>query len=214
MVRRGSPVRVRTRAWLANASGMSRVADEAPLDPLLPPLALAPDVEHNRRGRPSQLLGEGRRGDPLDPRDEVGARVEGLHPALEMTGHVVEPNATQPHHRLLLPPRLGDDHDRSLTLENRPGPGCIAPAEPGREQEAVMRLGRIGFDNVAGHLEGGMQALDPRPDLVARIERITAATLAEQLAGPAPPVVLDVRSEREWREERIQRSLNIPPVSY
>src|SRR5680860_1467522 len=120
MVRRGSPVRVRTRAWLANASGMSRVADEAPLDPLLPPLALAPDVEHNRRGRPSQLLGEGRRGDPLDPRDEVGARVEGLHPALEMTGHVVEPNATQPHHRLLLPPRP------TLTLPARWAPAKSA----------------------------------------------------------------------------------------
>jgi len=95
------------------------------------------------------------------------------------------------------------------TILERERPIVIV-AEPGREQEAVMRLGRIGFDNVAGHLEGGMQALDPRPDLVARIERITAATLAEQLAGPAPPVVLDVRSEREWREERIQRSLNIP----
>jgi rhodanese-related sulfurtransferase len=73
-----------------------------------------------------------------------------------------------------------------------------------------MRLGRIGFDNVAGHLEGGMQALDRRPELVARIERITAATLAEQLGGPAPPAVLDVRAEREWRDERIRGSLNIP----
>ncbi|MEK6229955.1 MAG: MBL fold metallo-hydrolase, partial [Actinomycetota bacterium] len=95
------------------------------------------------------------------------------------------------------------------TILERQRPIVIV-AEPGREHEAALRLGRIGFDNVAGHLEGGMQALDPRPDLVARIERITAATLAEQLAGPAPPVVLDVRSEREWREERIQRSLNIP----
>jgi hydroxyacylglutathione hydrolase len=86
----------------------------------------------------------------------------------------------------------------------------VIVAEPGREQEAALRLGRIGFDNVAGHLEGGMQALDARPELVARIERITAATLAEQLGGPAPPLVLDVRSEREGREERIGGSLNIP----
>jgi sulfite oxidase len=55
-----------------------------------------------------------------------------------------------------------------------------------------------------------MQALEPRPELVSRIERITAATLAERLSDPAPPVVLDVRTEREWREQRIEGSLNIP----
>ena len=48
-------------------------------------------------------------------------------------------------------------------------------AEPGRETEAALRLGRIGFDYVAGYLEGGMQALTTRPDLLRRTERITAA---------------------------------------
>ena len=42
--------------------------------------------------------------------------------------------------------------------------------------------------------------LDGRPDLVERIERITAATLAEQLAEPDPPFVLDVRAEDEVEE--------------
>ncbi|MBV9416504.1 MAG: molybdopterin-dependent oxidoreductase, partial [Solirubrobacterales bacterium] len=83
-------------------------------------------------------------------------------------------------------------------------------ADPGREGEATMRLGRIGLDNVVGFLEGGMQALDHRPDLLARTERVTAVTLAEQLAGPNPPVILDVRAEPEWRHARIGRSLNIP----
>jgi hydroxyacylglutathione hydrolase len=86
----------------------------------------------------------------------------------------------------------------------------VVVAEPGREAEAAMRLGRIGFDNIAGFLDGGMQAVDPRPDLLARIERITAVTLAEQLAGPGPPIVLDVRAEHEWHEARLGRSLNIP----
>ena len=83
-------------------------------------------------------------------------------------------------------------------------------AEPGREAEAALRLGRIGFDSVAGYLEGGMQALAPRPELVRRTERITAATLAEQLAEPLPPVVLDVRTPREWAAKHIAGSLNIP----
>jgi rhodanese-related sulfurtransferase len=73
-----------------------------------------------------------------------------------------------------------------------------------------MRLGRIGFDHVAGYLKGGMQALDLRPDLVRRTERMTAATLAELLASAAPPYVLDVRTAREWQEKHIEGSLNIP----
>ncbi len=39
-------------------------------------------------------------------------------------------------------------------------------AEPGREQEAALRLGRIGFDHVMGYLRNGMAALADRPDLV------------------------------------------------
>jgi rhodanese-related sulfurtransferase len=73
-----------------------------------------------------------------------------------------------------------------------------------------MRLGRIGYDHVAGYLDGGMQALATRPDLVRRTERITAATLAERLAAPQPPVVLDVRTAHEWQEKRIEGSCNIP----
>jgi len=83
-------------------------------------------------------------------------------------------------------------------------------AEPGREHEAALRLGRIGFDAVAGYLDGGMQALETRPDLLRRTERITATTLAEQLATSVPPVVLDVRTPREWQGKHIAGSLNIP----
>jgi glyoxylase-like metal-dependent hydrolase (beta-lactamase superfamily II)/rhodanese-related sulfurtransferase len=83
-------------------------------------------------------------------------------------------------------------------------------AEPGRETEAALRLGRIGFDYVAGYLEGGMPALEMRPDLLRRTERITAATLAERLATPEPPVVLDVRMPGEWQEQHIAGSVHIP----
>ncbi len=82
--------------------------------------------------------------------------------------------------------------------------------EPGREQEASVRLGRIGFDNVAGFLAGGMLALADRPELVERIDRITAAALAEQLAGPDPPLVLDVRAASERDGLCVPGSLNIP----
>jgi glyoxylase-like metal-dependent hydrolase (beta-lactamase superfamily II)/rhodanese-related sulfurtransferase len=83
-------------------------------------------------------------------------------------------------------------------------------ADPKTQEEAAMRLGRIGFDHMAGYLDGGMQALSSRPDLVQRTERITAATLAEHLQMDDPPVVLDVRTSGERRQKRIPGSLHIP----
>jgi hydroxyacylglutathione hydrolase len=50
------------------------------------------------------------------------------------------------------------DHERPV----------VVVAEPGREVEAATRLGRIGFDSVAGYLTGGMQQLDDFPELVER----------------------------------------------
>ncbi len=72
------------------------------------------------------------------------------------------------------------------TLLDRERP-IVVIADPGREAEAATRLGRIGFDNVAGHLEGGMGAVGD--ELIERTERITAGVLAEQLSegnGEAP----------------------------
>ena len=83
-------------------------------------------------------------------------------------------------------------------------------ADLGREEEAAMRLGRIGFDHVGGYLESGMLALEERPDLIRQTVRITATTLAEQLRSSEPPAVLDVRGEQEWQDKRIEGSINIP----
>jgi len=86
----------------------------------------------------------------------------------------------------------------------------VVIADPGDEEEAVMRLGRIGFDNAAGSLREGMAALESRPDLVRQIPRVTAAALAERLKEPDGPFVLDVRSEKEWRGGHVAGSHNIP----
>ncbi len=100
----------------------------------------------------------------------------------------------------------------SMLTHDRP---IVVIAEEGGEEEAVMRLGRIGFDNVAGYLKDGMRALEHRGDLVERTERITAPALAEWLAGDRPdagakPVILDIRSEAEHAGGHIAGSLNIP----
>ena len=89
-------------------------------------------------------------------------------------------------------------------------------AEPGREQEAALRLGRIGFDHVMGYLPGGMEALAERPDLVWPTERVSAQMAADELAAGVTngakemPVVLDIRNPREWASKHIPDSVNIP----
>ena len=95
----------------------------------------------------------------------------------------------------------------SILCHDRP---IVVVADPGSEEEAVMRLGRIGFDNVAGYLRDGMAALETRPELIRVISRITAPALAEQLTESKKPFVLDVRSEKEWQSGHLACSHNIP----
>jgi hydroxyacylglutathione hydrolase len=86
----------------------------------------------------------------------------------------------------------------------------VIVAEPGREQEAALRLGRIGFDRVTGYLSEGMAALAARPDLVEATERVNPGMLAEELASENPPLVLDVRGPGEWSAKHLSGSVNLP----
>jgi rhodanese-related sulfurtransferase/glyoxylase-like metal-dependent hydrolase (beta-lactamase superfamily II) len=90
------------------------------------------------------------------------------------------------------------------------GKPIVIVAEPGREKEAALRLGRIGFDHLSGYLQGGMEALTGRSELVRPTERISAPAMAEELAGAGPPLLLDIRNPREWTAKHIDGSVNIP----
>jgi rhodanese-related sulfurtransferase/glyoxylase-like metal-dependent hydrolase (beta-lactamase superfamily II) len=95
------------------------------------------------------------------------------------------------------------------TILDRSRPIVIV-AEPGREHEAALRLGRIGFDHVKGFLRDGMGALSARPDLIWKTQRVSAPTLAEELVSSDPPVVLDIRTAREWSAKHLIDSINLP----
>jgi glyoxylase-like metal-dependent hydrolase (beta-lactamase superfamily II)/rhodanese-related sulfurtransferase len=83
-------------------------------------------------------------------------------------------------------------------------------ADPGREQESTLRLGRIGFDHVAGYLEGGIAVLETRPELVSSIERLAPSALTERLAADDRPLLIDVRAEGEFALDAIQGAVNMP----
>ena len=91
-----------------------------------------------------------------------------------------------------------------------PERAIVLISDPGTETEAAVRLGRIGFDNVAGYIEGGMAQLDDAAELIERTERITAGNMAARLAGPHPPLVIDVRTPAERDVGSIDGDVNIP----
>ncbi|HEV2215875.1 MAG TPA: rhodanese-like domain-containing protein, partial [Terracidiphilus sp.] len=95
------------------------------------------------------------------------------------------------------------------TLLDREKP-IVLIAEPGREQEAALRLGRIGFDHVRGYLNGGMAALADRQDLIWPTERQSVLLVAEELAVDPPPLILDVRNPKEWETKHLDSSMNLP----
>lgn len=83
-------------------------------------------------------------------------------------------------------------------------------AVPGRESESALRLGRIGFDNVAGYLQNGLRSLESRPELVGFVERLSAQFVAELFASGEPPLPVDVRTPREREQKHIGGSLSMP----
>jgi rhodanese-related sulfurtransferase len=91
-----------------------------------------------------------------------------------------------------------------------PARPIVIIAEPGREQDAAMRLGRIGFDGVRGYLRDGMGALAERQDLVWLTERVSPLMLAEELASGDPPLVIDIRGPGEWSAKHLGGSVNLP----
>ena len=95
------------------------------------------------------------------------------------------------------------------TILDREKPILII-AEPGRQEEAAMRLGRIGFDSIVGYLQDGISALEARTDLMTGTTRVTPAEAAAALASSTPPLVLDIRAPKEWQHAHIDGSINIP----
>jgi hydroxyacylglutathione hydrolase len=83
-------------------------------------------------------------------------------------------------------------------------------ADPGRENESAIRLGRIGFDHVAGYLKDGLRRLESRPELVVTTERLSAPFAAELLSSNQPPLAVDVRTPHEREQRYIAGSVGIP----
>jgi glyoxylase-like metal-dependent hydrolase (beta-lactamase superfamily II)/rhodanese-related sulfurtransferase len=84
----------------------------------------------------------------------------------------------------------------------------VVVASPGREREAAIRLGRVGFERVLGYLDGGIEAARGEVPLIERPRRIPSGEVSSLTVAGLP--LIDVRSSLEHAQEAIPGSLNIP----
>ena len=69
--------------------------------------------------------------------------------------------------------------------------------------EATRQLIRIGYDNLRGYLEGGVEAWQASGQPLTSTKSLSAAQLKDWLGQKDAPVLLDVRFNREWNESHI-----------
>ena len=92
----------------------------------------------------------------------------------------------------------------------RPGQAVIVITESGRENEARIRLGRIGFDHVIGALHGIDQLLFDHPELADQAPRISATELDEWRRWAPDLQIIDVRNPNEHAAGAIDSAINAP----
>jgi hydroxyacylglutathione hydrolase len=80
--------------------------------------------------------------------------------------------------------------------------------EVGKEEEAIIRLSRVGYDNAIGYLEGGFESWKNAGKEVDKVNRISTEEFAAQYSSN--PVIIDVRKKSEFDSEHVVGAINIP----
>ena len=79
---------------------------------------------------------------------------------------------------------------------------------PGFEKEAIMRLSRVGFDNVIGYLDGGFEVWKKAKQKIDSVESISSLDLKEIINSKIS--LIDVRRKSERNKGYLKLSQNIP----
>lgn len=75
----------------------------------------------------------------------------------------------------------------------------------GKEEEAVTRLSRVGYDNTLGYLEGGMEAWTAAGKEIETLESISAEEFANR-SKDSNLKVLDVRKDGEYKSMHLENA--------
>jgi hydroxyacylglutathione hydrolase len=88
-------------------------------------------------------------------------------------------------------------------------PTLLVLDDPRRMSEVTTHLLRVGFDDVRGYLEGGMEAWENAGFPFASLATISVQRLRDRLSNQHPLTVLDVRTEQEWNAGHVSGALHI-----
>ncbi|MBL7765662.1 MAG: MBL fold metallo-hydrolase [Chitinophagaceae bacterium] len=80
--------------------------------------------------------------------------------------------------------------------------------EDGKEEEAITRLSRVGYDGSIGFLKGGFSAWLNAGKATDQVKRISAKEL--ESVYPTQPIIIDIRNTGEFKSEHIDGAINIP----
>jgi len=192
------------RADMSKAEFVKEVTDG-----LLPPPAYFPlNVAMNRQGYDSidDVMERGAR--PLSPRAFEAA-------ANETDALLLDTRAPQTFAKGFIPNSINIGIDGNFA----PWVGAMIPdlkqeilliTAPGREEETVMRLARVGYDHCLGHLEGGFEAWKNEGREMDSIESIDVERFAERIAAGGAENILDVRKPGEYEAEHLTLAETAP----
>src|SRR5258706_1940984 len=82
--------------------------------------------------------------------------------------------------------------------------------EPGMEKESIIRLARVGFDKVIGHLAGGFEVWKDAGEEIDIIIDVEPDELMMDLPFDENLIVMDVRRPNEFAEGHIKDAINLP----
>ena len=88
-------------------------------------------------------------------------------------------------------------------------PILLVPEQPSQVEEVVTHLLRVGFDDVQGYMEGGMDAWETAGYPLARLDTLSVHDLGKKLQRGGGLTVLDVRTDKEWEDGHIDGAIHI-----
>lgn len=81
--------------------------------------------------------------------------------------------------------------------------------DKGKEEEAVTRLSRVGFDNLLGHLSGSFESWKEQGKEVDIVKRVDAEQFVKEVEL-GESTIIDVRKEDEYAGEHLKGASNKP----
>ncbi len=178
-------------------------------DGLLPPPAYFPlNVMLNKQGYESI--------DAVMKRGNIGLSVDDFENAANETGAIIlDTREAAVFSKAFIPNSINIGLDGSFA----PWVGALIPDifqpilivhEPGREEEVITRLARVGYDHTIGYLKGGIESWIKAGKETDQIENISPESIADKLENNPELHILDVRNPIEFETGHVDGALNLP----